>query len=188
MASEDRFYLLEFPDRPVVWGDVGSNLRINGLVVGGAGCSAILLLPGLKDDFVSRSVNPIHELTEAEWSEFIRRSDDPEILMGMPKVFQRKMRYAISGAVQQKIWAADNFQCVYCGAKMGDTMLTVDHVEPLELGGKNDSSNFVSACRSCNKKKGNQPPLQWMAHATIWLGTPEEKLESLKLYMSGRKV
>lgn len=188
MASEDRFYLLEFPQRPVVWGDVGSNLRINGLVVGGAGCSAILLLPGLKADFVSRVVNPILELTEEEWSEFIRRSDDPEVLIGMPKVFHRKMRYAISGAVQQKIWAADGFMCVYCGAKMGDTMLTMDHFEPLELGGKNDSSNLVSACRSCNKKKGNQVPEAWMANVHRWLGTPAEKVASVKKYLKERKV
>jgi 5-methylcytosine-specific restriction endonuclease McrA len=41
--------------------------------------------------------------------------------------------------VQQKVWAADGFQCVYCGAKMGETLLTVDHFVPLELGGANEN-------------------------------------------------
>lgn len=164
MASDDRFYLLEFRNRPAKWGDIGSALRIHGLVVGGNGASAVLMLPGLELLGIP-SRDPRHagmprvlHLSEAEWSDFIRRSDDPEILVGPAKIFQRKLRYEISGAVQQKIWAHANFSCMYCGRKMGEVALTVDHFWPLESGSKNDSSNFISACRRCNKSKGNEDP------------------------------
>jgi hypothetical protein len=189
MASGDRFYLLEFGSRPALWGDVGSLLRINGLVVGCGEANAVLMLPGLRDSFTD---NPgvVLEPTIQEWSDFIQYSDDPLVYVqeGNAKVFHRKLRYAISGAVQQKIWRADEFQCVYCGAKMGDTLLTIDHFVPLELGGVNNQTNFVSACRACNKKKGDSTPEQWMATVHRWLGTPEEKVATVKKYLRERKV
>lgn len=156
MSGEDRFYQLQLSNRPAMWGDIGSNVRIQGLVVGGSGGQAILMLPGI---VFTAEIG--HVLTDREWNEFIRRSDDPEILIGNSKIFQRKLRYEISGAVQQKVWAADGFRCMYCGAQMGKSKLTVDHFVPLELQGRNDDSNYLTSCASCNKRKGNMDPEQW---------------------------
>lgn len=159
MASGDRFYLLEFPSRPALWGDLGSQLRIRGLLIGGSAQSVLLLLP----ETPKQEIVATHELNDAEWCDVIRRLDDPEILVGNghAKIFQRKLRHAISGAVQQKIWAADKFACVYCGARMGETMLSIDHFVPLELGGSHSQDNYVSACRRCNKSKGCESPDTW---------------------------
>jgi hypothetical protein len=44
---------------------------------------------------------------------------------------------------------------------MGKAQLTMDHFFPLELGGKNDTSNLLSACRACNKAKGSMSPEDW---------------------------
>ena len=77
------------------------------------------------------------------------------------KAFHRKLRYEISGAVQQKVWVADGCKCMFCGAKMGNSQLTIDHFEPLESGGKNDPSNYLSACRKCNKDKGGMKAIDW---------------------------
>jgi 5-methylcytosine-specific restriction enzyme A len=158
-ASTSRFYQLEMRNRPVLRGDIGSLIRIDGLVVGGGGASAILLLPsaGMK---VVKHVS-VERLSDEEWTEFLQRSDVPEILIGPAKAFHRKARYEISGLVQQKVWVADNFQCMYCGRKMGDVQLTIDHFIPLELGGANDTSNYLSACRACNKSKGSLEPRIW---------------------------
>jgi hypothetical protein len=82
----------------------------------------------------------------------------PEILIMPAKAFHRKLRYEISGAVQQKVWVADGFKCMYCGAPMGKAQLTIDHFTPLELGGENNQSNYLSACRRCNKDKGSEEP------------------------------
>jgi 5-methylcytosine-specific restriction endonuclease McrA len=42
-------------------------------------------------------------------------------------------------------------RCLACGRT--DVLLTVDHIVPLKLGGKNDISNLQPLCKSCNCKK-----------------------------------
>jgi hypothetical protein len=159
MASDSRFYQLELRHRPAVYGDLGNILKIEGLVVGGEGAQAVLLLPGA--DFVlSQGVHNVHSLSMEEWTDFLARTDNPELLMP-GKAFHRKVRYEISGAVQQKIWFADGLKCRYCGVSMGKAQMTIDHFESLELGGKNDTSNYISACRACNKSKGSMPARDW---------------------------
>ena len=52
---------------------------------------------------------------------------------------------------QEKLRLFDN-KCVYCGKK--DNKLTIDHVVPLSLGGRNTIENIVPACAWCNTSKG----------------------------------
>jgi hypothetical protein len=188
-SSDDRFYLLEMRNRPVLYGDLGSLIRIEGLVIGGGGLCAILTLPGshFRPNDIAFDCK-FHELSIEDWSDFIRRSDNPEILVGpspngmnatLPKIFQRKLRYEISGAVQQKVWAADGFACKYCHTPMGKALLTIDHFIPLESGGVNDVTNYLTACKPCNKKKGGQMPAEFLG---------PEKSETLKHYLANRKV
>jgi len=158
MGSDSRFYQLELRHRPVLHGDIGSLLKIEGLVVGGEGAQAVLLLPSFS--FGEKLSKNVFQLSEEEWTDFLQRSDNPELLMP-GKAFHRKVRYEISGAVQQKVWVADGLKCMYCGAKMGNSQMTVDHFTPLELGGKNDTSNYLCADRKCNKDKGSMDPHDW---------------------------
>jgi 5-methylcytosine-specific restriction endonuclease McrA len=53
---------------------------------------------------------------------------------------------------KQEIFRRDHFKCQYCG--QGARELTVDHVLPQHLGGESTWSNLVTACASCNHKKG----------------------------------
>lgn len=157
MGSSDRFYQLEMRNRPVLKGDIGSLLKIEGLVVGGGGTGAVLLLPG-STLTEWEEINKFHRLTEEEWTDYLQRSDNPEVLVMPEKAFHRKVRFEISGAVQQKVWVADNYQCMYCGGKMGKVQLTIDHFTSLENKGANDTSNFLSCCRRDNKDKGSEDP------------------------------
>jgi 5-methylcytosine-specific restriction endonuclease McrA len=50
---------------------------------------------------------------------------------------------------------------MYCGARMGKAQMSIDHFIPLELGGANNTSNYLTACRRCNKDKGSMPPREW---------------------------
>lgn len=177
--SGDRFYLLEFRNRPVQYGDIGSLLKIDGLVVGGGGASMVLMLSS--STLNNSGSMEFLQLTDEEWSDFIHRSDDPEILVGNPKIFQRKVRYEISGAVQQKVWAADGFKCMYCGAKMGSALMTIDHLTPLELGGANDPSNYLTSCKKDNKDKGSEDPKTWCSRKGI-------DFEELKRYLANRHI
>ena len=163
--SSDRFYQLELRDRPALYGDIGSLLKIDGLIIAGSGGMAMLLLPSSSYKQEGADIQYIEEIVEMnlsleEWSDFLQRSDVPELMMP-GKAFHRKARYEISGHVQQKVWKADGFACVYCNRPMGEVQLTIDHFIPLELGGENNTKNYLSACRKCNKDKGNTHPSKW---------------------------
>ncbi len=36
--------------------------------------------------------------------------------------------------------------------------MTIDHFVPLQRGGANNQSNYLSACRLCQKRKGSMDP------------------------------
>lgn len=163
MAANDRFYEIKLSNRPAFWGDLGNRLQISGLVLEGEDTQCIVLTP----DSSITSLDSIEIITpdSGEWWDIIRVSDDPAIFeldeTGGIKAVHRKVRYQISGVVQQKVWARDGFICRFCYRQMGEVQLTVDHFQPLELGGANDGSNYISACRKCNKRKGNKSPEDW---------------------------
>lgn len=54
---------------------------------------------------------------------------------------------------RRNVFKRDNFTCVYCGSHLD---LTVDHIIPKSLGGKNTWDNLVTACKLCNNKKDNK--------------------------------
>lgn len=52
-----------------------------------------------------------------------------------------------------EIFRRDKFRCQYCGAYSAN--LTIDHVIPRHAGGDHSWSNVVTACCSCNHRKGS---------------------------------
>lgn len=88
---------------------------------------------------------------------------------------------------RKNVLRRDNHSCVYCGTTKD---LTIDHVVPLSKGGAHDWGNVVTACKSCNHRKGNRSleQLGWtlkkkpkrpgnyeIRKSINWLGTqPEE--------------
>ncbi len=54
------------------------------------------------------------------------------------------------------IMRRDNYTCQYCGKR--NVAMTLDHVLPRMLGGKDSWENLVCACADCNSKKGNRTP------------------------------
>lgn len=171
-----RWYEMKYPEdaEPVFSEDMGNLIGISGILVRGKGLNAIILSPNAQDDWKGikllagaydnehlMTITVMHPTLE-EWSEIIRQTDDPLVFIrdasGMTKAVHRKMRMAISGSIQQKMIVRDGFQCMYCGAKMGESLLTIDHFVPLELGGVNDETNYLTACSKCNKRKGDQKP------------------------------
>ena len=56
---------------------------------------------------------------------------------------------------RHNIFKRDRNRCVYCGSK---DALTIDHVLPKSMGGRDSWENLVTACQKCNAKKGNMTP------------------------------
>lgn len=63
---------------------------------------------------------------------------------------------AVSKRTRFEVLRRDNFTCRYCRGTEGQ--LTVDHVTPVALGGTDDPSNLVAACRDCNSGKASTGP------------------------------
>jgi hypothetical protein len=65
---------------------------------------------------------------------------------------------AVSKRLRYEILRRDNNTCRYCGGRAPDVVLTVDHVTPTALGGSDDPSNLVAACKDCNAGKTSSSP------------------------------
>lgn len=57
-----------------------------------------------------------------------------------------------------ELFRRDGYMCMYCGAQHATHELTRDHIIPISKGGLDIWSNVVSACRSCNTRKGSRTP------------------------------
>jgi endonuclease I len=55
--------------------------------------------------------------------------------------------------------------CIYCGTD--GHKLTMDHWMPVSLGGKTEVGNLIPCCKSCNSRKSNMHPIEWMKKAGI---------------------
>lgn len=56
------------------------------------------------------------------------------------------------------LFIRDRHICAYCGGRFPFGQLEMEHVTPRSLGGRSIWQNLVSACRSCNQRKGNRTP------------------------------
>ena len=54
------------------------------------------------------------------------------------------------------VFLRDNFTCQYCTNRFQANELTFDHLVPKCLNGKTTWENVVSACTTCNLKKGRK--------------------------------
>ena len=57
---------------------------------------------------------------------------------------------------RKNIIKRDGHRCMYCGRTDGS--MTVDHVIPKRLGGKDTWEHLVCACTKCNNRKGDNTP------------------------------
>lgn len=61
------------------------------------------------------------------------------------KAFSKKDRF--------EVFKRDGFTCQYCGRKVPDTVLEVDHVIPVKENGGDGMDNLVTSCQDCNRGK-----------------------------------
>jgi 5-methylcytosine-specific restriction endonuclease McrA len=66
---------------------------------------------------------------------------------------------------RKNLFIRDGYTCQYCNNIFDTNELTYDHVVPKSVWDNNNGSptswtNIVTACRDCNRKKGNRTPKQ----------------------------
>jgi 5-methylcytosine-specific restriction endonuclease McrA len=71
------------------------------------------------------------------------------------QIYRREVPFS-----RKNILTRDGHVCQYCGGEFISGDLTIDHIIPKVQGGKNDWTNVVACCRSCNIKKGGRTPRQ----------------------------
>ena len=100
-----------------------------------------------------------HGVDHGEVADWVRT---PRLAIAVPRVI-RLVTY--SGRPQSEvrltrrnIYARDRGRCHYCGKRFPSSQLTLDHVVPRSQGGQDRWDNLVSACTSCNSRKGGRTP------------------------------
>ena len=104
------------------------------------------------------------EILEAEGADVVRSErlvlPKPAIIrlvkfVHVPRRFRRQVTNTF-------LFARDDYRCQYCSRHHTQLRhrecLTRDHLTPLSRGGTNDWTNVLTACSSCNTRKGNHLP------------------------------
>ncbi len=60
------------------------------------------------------------------------------------------------------ILARDQNTCVYCTAALSEENFVLDHLVPVAKGGTNRKHNLVAACGTCNHRRGESEPVQFL--------------------------
>jgi 5-methylcytosine-specific restriction endonuclease McrA len=110
------------------------------------------------------------EIVEADGEEPIR---SPRVVLPKPAIIRlvkfvhvpRKFRRQVTNTF---LFARDDYRCQYCHRTLAQLRprecLTRDHLVPLSRGGGNQWTNCVTACSSCNTRKGNRLPAECGMH------------------------
>jgi hypothetical protein len=76
---------------------------------------------------------------------------------GVPRINPFELRPTLTNI---KLFARDRCLCGYCGEQLHEDHLTREHIVPLGQRGVDSWMNVVTACKSCNHRKGNRTPEQ----------------------------
>ncbi|HVY49894.1 MAG TPA: HNH endonuclease [Minicystis sp.] len=96
----------------------------------------------------------------------VREHDDEVSIVGgalrVPRVLHlrryERMRRPSIRLTRRNLMLRDTHQCQYCGRTPPVRDLNIDHVLPRSRGGEDTWENLVTACRTCNLRKGWRTP------------------------------
>src|ERR1700758_2033207 len=86
------------------------------------------------------------------------------VAMRVPSVIRlleyRRIPHQPRALSRKNILLRDRNTCQYCSTALPSGELTLDHVVPRSRGGSSTWENLVACCHTCNRRKGNQLPLE----------------------------
>lgn len=99
-------------------------------------------------------------------------------------------RKSIGKKIRFEVFKRDAFTCQYCGAHPPDSILHVDHIVPVALGGGNEVENLITACAPCNLGKGAtslEVVPQSLAAKAAEIAEREEQLAGYSAVLAARR-
>lgn len=146
--------------------DIGHSIQLSGCIYSGNGKHFLCFFPDENAD-LSESTEPLI-MDREDWVKFIRQTDllEVEIVEHNPaskemvKAILRKSQRQIDASVSWKVFKRDGYRCRYCNRD--DVPLTVDHLVLWEQGGPSIEENLITACKKCNKTRGNMLYADWL--------------------------
>lgn len=139
---------------------VGHTIQIAGVIYNDDkhGQSNLLMLPD-ENLYVDRLVG---FMNDEQWKKFFWQTDnlETEVAGKFGKIIVKKAQRQIDGRISWNVYHRDNYCCRYCGAT--GIPLTVDHLVLWEDGGPSIEENLVTACRKCNRIRGNMKYVDWI--------------------------
>lgn len=116
-------------------------------------------IPRIPKHVTDEFADPGHadDLLDAEW--WIEDGDDYELATHSRSGYRLwdfgplgyAARPAIRQALRLAVYERDGFACLHCGTT---ERLSLDHIYPYSLGGRETLDNLQTLCRSCNSRKG----------------------------------
>lgn len=94
-------------------------------------------------------------------SEYDRTVSSPSQEIKLPSVLALKEYVPTArkpAFTRFNVFLRDNWDCQYCAHHFKTHELTFDHVIPRSRGGRTTWENIVTACRTCNTRKGSKLP------------------------------
>lgn len=167
----------------------GDKLEISGMLLANGEESELILFPEASITTLD-IIQPTHE----EWKDLLYQLDTLGV-HGLNKVILRKSQRNIEQTISWNVFRRDNYTCQYCAKN--DIPLTVDHIILWEKMGASIEENLISACKKCNKTRGNMEFLDWMESEYLdkvmlgWAslkGMAVQRDELMKMYEGAKKV
>lgn len=144
--------------------DVGVTIGLVGAVFADTETSYLCMFP---DQDVFESDTRQLRMNLEDWQKFMRQLDlrEVEVLQRdtggkLVKSILRKSQRVIDSRVSWAVYMRDSYRCRYCGRE--GIPMTVDHLVLWEEGGPSIEDNLVTACRKCNKARGNTQYADWL--------------------------
>lgn len=132
----------------------GDKLEISGMLLANGEEAELILFP--EASYVPLEIiAPTHE----EWKTLLYQLDTSGV-MSLAKVILRKSQRNIEQTVSWNVFRGDNYTCQYCGKN--DVPLTIDHIVRWENMGASVEANLISACKKCNKTRGDMDMPEWL--------------------------
>lgn len=150
--------LLKFTDLELK--DLGHEIEIGGMILQGKGKTYAVMFPTSELDHPE-----LVQMDHEDWKKLLYQVDTLETILfpNKPheaKVVVRKSQRNIEQTVSWNVFRRDDYTCQYCASKT--SVLTVDHIVLWEDMGASVEDNLITACRKCNKIRGNMDYEDWL--------------------------